>query len=45
MPAADVIRNICNALAAMGMGNFCSRPMSPTMPRSLVKMSTALRGL
>ena len=32
------------AVAATGKGNFSFRPMSLTMPRSLVKMSMALRG-
>ena len=44
IPAAAVIRNIWSAVAATGKGNFSLRPMSLTMPRSLVKMSTALRG-
>src|SRR5947199_4064095 len=45
MPAADVIRNICSAAAATGTGKRAVRAMSWMMPRSLTKISTALRGV
>src|ERR1700682_3314178 len=45
MPEAAVIKNICSAAAATGTGNLADRAMSWTMPRSLTKISTALRGL
>ena len=45
MPAAAVIRNICSAAAETGTGNFAVRAMSWMMPRSLTKISTALRGV
>src|SRR3954468_15999441 len=44
MPEADVIKNICSAAADTGTGNFAVRAMSWMMPRSLTKISTALRG-
>ena len=37
-------RTSASAIEATGVGNFSPRPISVTMPRSLVKMSTALRG-
>src|ERR1700676_1889181 len=44
MPEAAVIKNICSAAAATGTGNLAVRAMSWMMPRSLTKISTALRG-
>src|SRR5204862_7544790 len=45
MPAADVIKNICSAAADTGTGKRAVRAMSWMMPRSLTKISTALRGV
>ena len=39
------MRNICNAAAVTGTGNLAVRAMSWMIPRSLMKMSTAERGV
>ena len=44
IPAASAMTKSCRAADAMGKGNFCWRPRSETMPRSFVKIETALRG-
>ncbi len=38
------MRNIWRAEAAIGVGKDAARAMSDTIPRSLVKMATALFG-
>ena len=42
--ASAAISNICSPMLAMGIGNWLARAVSSTMPRSLVKIDTALFG-